>query len=186
MKREELRVGGEYALLSPSQRATLGGHHVPTAQRIRVLDVDPVWVPCKFSVKKSNEVDVEDFAGNMVRVPDFTRKTQEDWLDKPSRFVKALVLSGYGYLRIEAVLLANVAMTWAEYEQLDRRAEELRKRVERERRELERQAERLRASLMEEARKLQSVVPDELEVRVVGKQLAIVGSPKDLEDLIRH
>lgn len=190
MKREELRVGEEYALLSPSQRATLTRgeyRYVPTAQRIRVLDVNPVWVPHKFSglIKKSNEVEVKDFSGNKVKVPDFTRKTEEDWLDKPSRFVKALVLDAYDYLRIEAVPLANVAMTWAEYEQLDRKAEERRRRIEKERRELERQLERLRESLREEARRLQSFVPDELEVRVVGKQLAIVGSPEDLEALIK-
>lgn len=128
MKRTDIEVGQEYAVLSPSQRDKVDDRYGPNAKRVMVLDVEPVWVErytgwrddspvVKVAIRTSDEGGVE-----YVDAKDRTQRAGDYSLADAKRAVKVLrrEASSWNHERevryyVEVVPISQVAMTWAEY-----------------------------------------------------------------------
>ena len=197
MKRNEMKVGTEYAVLAPSQRAKVDSNYGPDAKHVRVLDVEPIWSDRYIGWggwDKLPKVSVVGFNGEKAVARDRTERVSETSYGAGTgkRYVKVLVgKQGYGYketkmeYEVVVVPISQVAMTWAEYDGRRKTAEARRDREYRQAR---------KANDEKAARtKAQQEFRDELNETLASTNLTaslgrdgevvITGSNEDLRDL---
>lgn len=201
MKRSELKVGEEYAVLSPSQKVNLRKRWAPAAKRVRVLDTEPRWHdggyrswrgdPVPTTALQGFDGDGEVQATNYVLQPvseyreaDAKRSVKVLTADLASRWTAEDGAEWWQRYSITTVPISQVAMTWAEYQAI--RAE-VRAEYEKAEKAVERQREALKVARKErEARRDQLnnlLAATPFRAKVLDDEVAIVGPAADMGDL---
>ena len=193
MKRNEMQVGAEYAVLSPSARNKVDADYAPAVKRVRILDTEPVWVESYRSYRDDRKaVQLEGFGDDgIIEAKDGTRKVDpSDYRgDDAKRGVKVLAADiryWRGELRYEVSVVPTsmVAMPWAEYAERRKAADE-RKEAAFKARERKAKAEEVaRADRIVRRDKLNAILGGtNLRAKLADGEVVITGSPQDLLDL---
>ena len=136
MKRQDIVKGGEYVMLTPSQRTKIDDATKwdPIRKRIRVLDTAPIWADRYTGWGGWDKLPklqaVEGFDGETAY--QVKNRTEKRTYQHGVKYVKALVgtprystawrkndtneANTYDYI-IECVAISMVAMPWSEYEE---------------------------------------------------------------------
>lgn len=134
MKRADIKVGEEYAVLAPSQVPVQSW---TTAKHVKVLDTKPVWRADGTSSWSSHKAPIvrSTWRGQRVNAKDYTSQVQEGgWgADEAKRSVKVLVREVWGFsdrqdinFYIKIVPVSQVRMLYSEFEKQQAKAKRAR------------------------------------------------------------